>query len=153
MNGNDPFETPPEQLALSYELLYLLQWIVAHEHEALQQLIEQAMRNKRLSDHHQADFHEQSDEDLQESILDLFCLLDALLLESEHQTSMNKAVEQDLMPSINQIDSSACDDATVLMSLDQTTAQLDAHPEQDAKKVLYEELLRRWEPDEQTLTN
>ncbi len=154
MNGNDPFDTSPEQLAISYELLRMLHWLIEHEQEALKELIEQAAFNKRLSQAHQTHGAPSiSDQELQHSVVDFFGLMDTLLIELAHDRSMSSAAQQNLMPSLQQIDSAACDDMTILMSLDQATAQLNAHPEQDAKKVLYEELLRQWEPDEKTLAN
>ncbi len=154
MPGNDPFDTPPEQLTLSYELLYLLQWLIEHEQETLKVLIQEAVRHQRNATYLQKEHvYVAHDEELQQNIVDFFELMDVLLYETLEEESIHKAVQMNLMPSLNHIDSAACDTDTIQSSVDEVTAHLDAHPEQNAKDTLYKELLKQWEPDEQTLTH
>lgn len=154
MPGNDPFDTPPEQLTLSYELLYLLQWIIENDQETLKVFLQEAVRRQQAAERHQKEHvYYAHDDELQQTIVDYFAVLDALLYETMEEESVYKAVQKNLMPSLNQIDSTACDTDTIQSSVDEATAHLDAHPEHDAKDVLYKELLKQWEPDEQTLAN
>lgn len=154
MPGNDPFDTPPEQLTLSYELLYLLQWIIENEQETLKVFIQEAVRRQQAAERAQKEqVYYAHDDELQQNIVDFFAVLDAVLYEAIEEESVYKAVQKNLMPSLNQIDSNACDTDTIQSSVDEATAHLDAHPEQNAKDVLYKELLKQWEPDEQTLAN
>jgi hypothetical protein len=154
MPGNDPFDTPPEQLTLSYELLYLLQWIIENEQETLKVFIQEAVRRQQAAERAQKEqVYYAHDDELQQNIVDFFAVLDAVLYEAIEEESVFKAVQKNLMPSLNQIDSNACDTDTIQSSVDEATAHLDAHPEQNAKDVLYKELLKQWEPDEQTLAN
>lgn len=154
MPGNDPFDTPPEQLTLSYELLYLVQWIIENEQETLKVFIQEAVRRQQAAEHAQKEqVYYAHDDELQQNIVDFFAVLDAVLYEAIEEESVYKAVQKNLMPSLNQIDSNACDTDTIQSSVYEATAHLDAHPEQNAKDVLYKELLKQWEPDEQTLAN
>ncbi|MGE0010406.1 MAG: hypothetical protein AB7F19_00385 [Candidatus Babeliales bacterium] len=154
MPGNDPFDTPPEQLTLSYELLYLLQWIIENEQETLKVFIQEAVRRQQAAERHQKEhvYYTQDDE-LQQNIVDFFAVLDALLYEAVEEESVHKATQKNLLPSLNQIDSAICDTDTLQSTVEETTAHLDAHPEQNAKDVLHKKLLQQWEPDEQTLAN
>lgn len=154
MPGNDPFDTQAEQLTLSYELLYLLQWLIEQDQETLKVFLQEAVRRKQAADRMQKEHaYFAHDEELQETIVDFFAVLDTLLYEAMEVESVNKALQKNLMPSLNQIDSTACDTGTIQSSVDEATAHLDEHPEHNAKDVLYKELLKQWEPDEQTLAN
>ncbi len=50
------------------------------------------------------------------------------------------------MPAIDQIDTHECDNATVQSSIEHATNNLERRPDQTIKELLYEELLRQWEP-------
>lgn len=153
MPGNDPFDTPPEQLTLSYELLYLLQWLIENEQETLKVFIQEAVRRQQAAERQKENVYYAHDDELQQNIVDFFSVLDALLYEAVEEESVYKALQKNLMPSLNQIDSTACDTGTIQSSVDEASAHLDEHPEHNAKDVLYKTLLTQWEPDEKTLAN
>lgn len=154
MPGNDPFDTQAEQLTLSYELLYLLQWLIEQDQETVKAFIEEAVRRKQAFEREQKEsVYFAHDDELQQTLVDFFAMLDTFLYEALEVESVNKAVQKNLLPSLNQIDAAAWDIGTIQSSVDEVTAHLDEHPEHNAKDVLYKELLKQWEPDEQTLAN
>ena len=153
MNQN-PFDVD-NQCELSYELLYLLKWLVENESATLKTIISRAIRNglrDELSNSN-ALMNNISSEAVQNSIVDFLDLLDALLHESISEGSMKKAMEQNLMPSINKIDSNICDKATVRFSLDKATDHLEHYPQANAKELLFKEILKRWKPNKKKMQN
>ena len=50
------------------------------------------------------------------------------------------------MPTIDHIDSTICDDATVRSSVEKATAKSEQHPKANAQELLFKELLKRWKP-------
>lgn len=152
MNQN-PFDIE-NQCELSYELLYLLKWLIEHESITLKKIITRTMRNGLKEEFSSSSLlNNVSSEAIQNSIIDFLDLLDVLLHEAISEESMKKALEQNLMPSINKIDSNACDKTTVQCSLEKTTNHLEHHPNANAKELLYRELLKRWKPTKKKLQN
>lgn len=125
-----------------------------HGPQTLKVFIQEAVRRKQAAERTQREnVYYAHDDELQQNIVDFFAVLDALLYEAVEEESVNKALQKNLMPSLNQIDSTACDTGIIQSSVDEASAHLDAHPEHNAKDVLYKELLKQWEPDEKTLAN
>jgi len=164
METNDSFNnnnnTNDNQFVISYELICLLQWILEHESELFKQLIHRAMKSgvkqNTLSHAHDSTNEENgmpTIDDIQEIIIDFFELCDTLMSEVQHEQSVKKAIEKNLMPAIDQIDSSICDDATVRSSIDNTAAQLDYSPNISAKETLFREILKQWKPNKKHTIN
>ncbi len=151
MSHNDSFnnnENSHNQFVLSYELLALLQWLAEHEAEKLKKIITKAVasglldeieRYKSLGEAHAA-------EEIQHGIVDFFGLLESLLMETVNEHTMQDALEKNLMPAIDQIDSKVCDDATIRFSVEKATSKLNKSPEENPQDVLFKELLRCWKP-------
>jgi hypothetical protein len=85
-------------------------------------------------------------EEIQHSIIEFFSMLETLLLESMKEQAVQKAVEKNLMPTIDHIDSTICDDATVRSSVEKATAKSELQPKANAQELLFKELLKRWKP-------
>ncbi len=153
MNQN-PFDIE-NQCELSYELLYLLKWLVENESPTLKKMITRSIHNglrEELSNSHRL-LNSMDSEAIQNSIVDFLDLLDLLLHETLSERSMIKALEQNLMPAINQIDSHVCDKATVQCSLEKATHHLEDHPNANAKELLFKEILKRWKPRKKKMHN
>lgn len=151
MNHNDQ-----GQILLTYELLFLLQWMIEHEADALKKIVVRALKNGFNS----PDFRSNeviemhiSDPTVHESITDFLGLIDSLLLESTAELDMQKNAELTLIPALKQIDSTVCTDDVVQSSLKKTNAQLHSNSKQNAQEILLKELLRRWKPDKKILSN
>jgi hypothetical protein len=156
MIHNELQEDIHAQFTLSYELLCLLRWLIDHDAEKLKKIIKKAISSDQFSqeikDLDNNDPSEQA-EDMQHSIIDFFGMLESLLLESLNEQVEKRAREKNLMPSVEQIDSSICDDATVRFSLEKTTNKIDKNPNINAKEQLFKELLKRWKPHKKNMLN
>jgi hypothetical protein len=144
------------QVLLTYELLFLLQWMVEHDAEALKKIIVKALKNGfNAPDFRSNEVIEMhiSDPAVHESIIDFLGLLDSLLLEATTELDMQKNAELTLIPALKQIDSTVCADDVVQSSLKKTNAQLHSNANQNAQEILLKELLRRWKPDKKILSS
>jgi hypothetical protein len=155
--NNDSMNSHNSQFVISYELLALLQWLVEHDAERLKKIIARALGSGLKKDiqnykaHFSADNH--TNEDIQHSIVEFFGLLEALLLETMNEHAMQDAVEKNLMPAIDQLDSTICDDATIRTSVEKATTKLNKSPHDNPQEVLFKELLKRWKPQNKKVLN
>src|SRR3972149_2629664 len=70
--------------------------------------------------------------------------LKKLITKAINEQAVKKAVEKNLMPAIDQIDSTICDDATVRFSIEKAATKIDHNPMENPKELLFKELLKRW---------
>jgi len=144
------------QFVLSYELICLLQWIMEHDSHKVKAIVSKALASglkERLRKDTQFDTNVETLEDIQEGIIDFFGMLESLLLESLNEHALQKAVEKDLLPSIDQIDSTVCDDSTVRFSVEKATSDIENNPQENPKELLFKELLRHWKPSKKNVLN
>lgn len=138
------------QFVLSYELLCLLRWLTEHDAEKLKKIIAKAISCEELSEEmkrvDKSDTMDQT-QNIHYNIVDFLSLLESLLLESMSEQLDKKARQKNLMPAIEQIDSSVCDNEVVRFSLEKATAQMEFNPKINPKEQLFKELLKRWKPD------
>ena len=155
--NNDGFDfTADGNALLSFELMYLLQWLIEHESDSLKSLIEQATKNgftKKTM--HSTDFVELqfNDPNIQASIVEFLGIMYSLLLEVESEQSTQDILTRTTLPALKQIDSTFCDDDLVQASVEKTTTRLKHHPDANPKETLCKELLRRWKPAKKTKVN
>jgi len=144
------------QILLTYELLFLLQWIMEHESEALKKIVTRALKNgfndPEFRSNEVIEMHI-SDPTIHECIVDFLALIDCLLLEATTEIDMQKNAEMTMIPALKHIDSTICDEEVVQSSLKKTNAQLHANSKQNAQEILLKELLRRWKPDKKVAPN
>jgi len=145
------------QFVLSYELLYLLQWLVDHEAEALKKIIARAVRqgfrDSITNTTHDTIELQSSDAHIQNSIADFLSLLDILLLESTNEQGVKKSLERNMIPALNQIDSTICNNETVESSLMKASSKLDTDSNEKLQDALLKELLKQWKPDKKFMMN
>lgn len=157
MNDNSFYSSNNDnQFVLSYELISLLQWLMDHDADKLKKMIDKALasglKTKLQKESMQA--QQMGDlEEIQENIIDFFGMMEALLIESLHDHAVKKALESDLLPSIDQIDSTVCDNATVRSCVEKATSSIERHPKENPKELLFKELLRRWKPSKESTLN
>ncbi len=153
---NNDFDNTNNQFVVSYELLALLQWIIEHEDDALCTLASKALASglkEEMQKRHPLN-NEQALEEAQEAIIDFFGLFEGHLLEAMHEQSVKQAIEKNLMPAIDQIDTAICDDATVRASVEQATYVVENDSSKErAKEVLCKELLKQWKPSKNQVMN
>lgn len=143
------------QLTISYELLYLMQWLLENEPERLKKLIVQALhkglkeemlaasKNKNLT----------TDEDLQYSVVDFLTLLESLLHEAINEQALKKLTEKKLLPALDHIDKTVCDDSYIQFSIEKASSKLEHNPQQNPQEVLFKELLKCWKPNKKASVN
>lgn len=142
------------QLTLSYELLYLLQWLIQNEPERLRYLIADALEDGLANDLKKINTSEQHiGEEIQHSIVDFFGLLETLLHEVSNEQLMKQVMEKKLMPAIDHIDTTECDDATVQFSVEKASSKFEKNPGKNPQELLFKELLRCWKPNKETASN
>jgi len=147
MEMNSQAETNSTQVLLSYELLCLLQWLATHKTDKIKKMISKALVDGLDHELQKKDTISQFNltDDVQDGIVEFFTMLESLLLEASEEHAVNKALENNLMPAIGQIDSSLCDDAIVRSSIEGATSQMQKTDE-NPKELLLKELLKRWKP-------
>lgn len=148
MNNDSFSHDTNSQFALSYELLHLLQWLGRHDADKLKKLIAKAIAQGLHDEIQRFDKVSNPDllQDMHNSMIDFFELLDELLFDAINQHLEQKAREKNLLPTIDQIDGSMFDNETVRSSVEKTTKKLDHYPNTNAKEQLYKELLKKWKP-------
>lgn len=136
------------QFVLSYELLVLLRWIVDHDIEKLKKIIGKALKSGLQEELQLLDNTEDVSElnDLQHSITDFLSSMESLLIETSSEHIKEKARQQKLLPDVDRIDTTICDDTTVRSSLEKATATIADNPDANAKEQLFKEILKRWKP-------
>ena len=132
------------QLTVSYELLYLIQWLLDNESSAIKKVIEQALQNGLKHDLQTAinSTELKNTDDVQYSIVDFLSLLETLLHESISEQNMKRIMERKLMPAIDNIDNKECDKATVDFSVEKATSKIESNPEENPQEILFQELLK-----------
>ncbi len=143
------------QFVLSHELLYLLRWLIEHDANKLKKIITKAVTSGLREEMQKVDNTAELNlsEDMHHSIIDFFELLEELLLDAINEHVAQKAREKNLLPAIDQIDSTVCDDATVRFSVEKATKKMELNPNANPKEQLLKELLKRWKPHNKNVIN
>ncbi len=139
------------QLTLSYELLYLIQWLVENEPDQLKNMIAQAF-NSGLKDTFKTMYlSEQTASDaMHYSIIDFLGLLEILLHEVTEEQQMQELVHKKLLPAIDHIDGIEYPAQLVQSSLEKVSSKLEKNPTKNPQELLFQELLKNWNPSKKT---
>lgn len=153
MQNEDSFNNNNNQFVVSYELLALLKWLMDHDIDKIKKMITKAYASGLKNDIARLQNHQQdmSLDDIHFTIIEFLGLLDTLLVELTNEQMVQRAIEKNLIPTIEHIDSSMCDDATVRSSVEKATASSTA--QENPKTILYKELLKRWKPNKKWSVN
>ncbi len=143
------------QLTISYELLYLMQWLLENEPDRLKKLIVQALQKGLKEEMQEASKNENltTTEDLQYSVVDFLSLLENLLHEAINEYTLKKITERKLMPALSQIDNTVCDTSTVQLGIEKASSRLELNPQENPQEVLFKELLKCWKPRKKAAVN
>ena|SRR3990167_3738332 len=149
---NNSFDNYTDQFVLSHELVQLMDWIIRYNPEGIKKVIEIAIdrartERKRKKDKKglcESDLYET--DELQGSIIDFFSLLEKSLYEIENQYMSDIHIHKQLLPSIEHVDISACDELTVNSCATTTANRVKKQPKKNAKDLFLKELLKRWKP-------
>jgi hypothetical protein len=153
--NNDSFSRDSNsQFALSYELLHLLKWLGQHESDKLKKMISKAIAHGLHDAIQKTNVAPDPNmlEEMHHGIIDFFEILDALLANAINDHVQKKAREKNLLPTIDNFDSSLLDNETLRCSVEQTTKTLDLNPHINPKEQLCKEFLKQWKPlDKQSM--
>lgn len=156
MYDNDQFNDNSSQLVLSRELLTLLRWLLENDALRIQRLVEKAVQSglddqirKELND---TTFNE-AEAEAHLSIIEFLGLLEASLFEAMKESTARKAAQKKLLPAIEQIDNTVCDDETVRFSIEKAIERSNFSSDEHSKEVLFKELLRHWKPQNKKVVN
>ncbi len=144
--NNGPFDNDTQQFVVSFQLLQLLRWLFEHEQETLKKVVNRALKNGLDEMLFQPAGRCESEDELQQSIVEFFSLLETLLYESLHEDETKKLKERILIPAVDHIDAAVCDDTLVALSVAKAASAIESNPYEDPKEVLCKELLKRWKP-------
>jgi len=163
MNNNQFSQTNSQssdhaQFVISYELLCLLRWLVDHDYEKFKKMITRALHHGLKYDldhiqHRTRSLTEADAAEIQQSIVEFFSLLETALIDSLNDYAVQKALEKKLLPTIEHIDTTICDDATVQASIEQACPKIEHTSADKAQQVLFKELLKRWKPQKKHALN
>ena len=144
-----------DQLVISYELLQLMEWIVENDSEALKKIIARALKRGFDDQLKQSQSFKElyTVEEMQNSIIDFVLLLETLLLESTNEEEVNKVIQKNLMPAIDHVDTNNCDLSTLKSSISVATSKLQRNSKENVQEVFLKELLKRWKPAKNSISN
>ena len=144
-------------LSLSFELIYLMGWLLKNEKKMLNALIKHAIKKGLAQDIkslNPTDFSQVSDK-LYNVILDFLLYLEDSLAKNLDNIQLDTKTEDAILPSVKKIDLENLDLSTIKLSMQQAKSQLnnleaiadnDQAFEEDAKKLLFEQILKNWMP-------
>lgn len=130
-------------LAISTNLLAIMQQIVEHHPHELRTLIQKAQRAHKKPVQ-QDKWH--GEYTAQEQVIDFLNLMELLVYETQNEHEYDAQVARFLMPAIEHIDQATCDPETVESSVEHAATQKNKDPQANAQELLYKELLKRWKP-------
>ncbi len=134
-----------EQFVISYELLYLLHWLLKYEETELSKLInksfikgiqEKAQQKDALSEM-------QLSEEMQNSIVDFFNFMEQEIADLADQES-EKLMNKDIMNTLDHLDPKQLDFNTVKNTISKRAAKV--RKKETKKADFLKELLRQWKP-------
>ncbi len=154
MQNNDQFDNQ-HQFVVSYELLALILWIINNEDASLKRLVKKAFASGLKKELVQIPPSNDTEllEEAQQGIIDFFGILETHLLDAMHEQSVQQAMEKDLLPTIDHIDTAHCDDIVLRKSIETATNEQKNYSKEQAQKVLFKELLRNWKPHKKQIMN
>jgi hypothetical protein len=155
MNDSNALFDAQNHYMVSYELLSLLQWMVEHDGATLKKMVGRAFKAGLQQELQYAQTLTESEraDNAHYSVMEFFGLLEVLMHETMHEQTEQRALQKNLMPAIDQIDGTACDDNTIRLSVEKAAARLSANPKANPQAVLFKELLKQWKPSKKGVVN
>ncbi len=138
-----------EQFAISFELLCLLRWLIEHESDKIKKMITKAVAQGLTQQlEHIAGYSDsEALEDAQDNMIEFFSSLESMLAGTLQEQALNTANEKKLIPAIEQIDTTICDDTVLKFSLERARNKIIRNPEKNSQEILLKEILKNWNPN------
>ncbi|MBV8661173.1 MAG: hypothetical protein JO129_03445 [Candidatus Dependentiae bacterium] len=136
-----------DQFIVSYELLYILQWLMMYEKEAFTHLVHKAFiqGSQSTSLHNNFDQTEEA-EYLQNSVIDFFSFLEQEVENVAQSESMKHIMQKNLLKTLDHIDPKIFDPAIIKASMMATAEKINPQRNHQAKDYFLKELLKKWHP-------
>lgn len=137
-----------EQFVISYELLYVLHWLLKYEKNELSSLITQAFIKGYEDKIKQQDMYMriQYGEDMQQSIVNFFNFLEDQIATINDIQTHKKVIHQNIIKTLDQIDPERFDYETIKSTVMATADKIKPANQDDAKDLFLKELLKQWNP-------
>jgi hypothetical protein len=146
-------------LSLSFELVYLMSWLLKNEKTMLNNLVKHAIKNGFDRDVKQlksVDFTKISDQ-FYHTILDFLLYLEEALKKDLNKIKLDKQTEKIIFPIVKNINQKALNTDTIKRSLQQTKAHFankngndkttgNNKQAQEAREILFKHVLKNWKP-------
>ncbi|MBP6869909.1 hypothetical protein KBC04_03440 [Candidatus Babeliales bacterium] len=132
-----------DQFIVSYELLYILQWLLTYEKEAFTHLVHKAFVQGNSQETY--DQVEEA-EYLQNSVIDFFSFLEEEVEHASENESMKHVMQKNLLKTLDHIDPKIFDPAIIKASMMATAERLHPQRNHQAKDIFLKQLLKKWTP-------
>lgn len=152
-------------LSLSFELIYLMGWLLKNEKKMLNALVKHAIKKglaHDLKEMNPSDLGDMSDK-LYKVILDFLVYLEDSLAKNLDSVDLDSKTEDAILPAVKKLDYDHLDLKTIRLSMQQAKSQLSNNPDgpqendvtfvEDAQKLLYEQILKNWAPNNNETLN
>ncbi len=166
------------QISLSFELISLLNWLLRHEKTLLNAMLKQALEHGFAEELQKVDATSMAaaeSEELYSTVLDFLEYLEQSLIKSLESIHVDNKTKDAIMPTLQKLETDSLDHKTLWLSMQQTKARIlkakqlttqqpkAAKPEasseaksshtEHANKILFEQLLKNWKPNNKDVMN
>ena len=151
-------------LSLSFELIYLMGWLLKNEKSTLNALVKHAIKNglgKDLNEIDPNDYSKVSDQ-LYSTILDFLVYLEDALAKNLNSTSFEGEPSEEILKALKNFENDNSDEQIIKMNVQRTKTDISkviqkklagAQDTDSAKKLLYEHIIKNWKPSKNELMN
>ncbi len=152
-------------LLLSFELIYLIEWLLKHEKSRLKLFINHAVKNGLGERLQNADLSEDitTNEELHNTILDFIEYIESTIHDSlKEKGAASSEIREDLASSLKHINLANVDPSTIWISVKQAETTISRKLRQNTKEntkspktkeVLLEKILKNWTPPKKECVN
>lgn len=168
------------QISLSFELISLLNWLLRHEKVTLNTMLKQALEHgfaEELERVDAASMAAAESEELYSTVLDFLEYLEQSLVKNLESIHVDNKTKDAIMPTLQKLEADSLDHKTLWLSMQQTKARMlkakqlitqqqppkaaktessgeakNSHTEH-ANKILFEQLLKNWKPNNKDVMN
>jgi len=139
-----------DQFIVSYELLYILQWLLTYEKEAFAQLVHSSfIQGSQHTNNEDCDQIEEA-EYLQNSVVDFFSFLEKEVSNISQEESIKHIMQKNLIKTLDHIDPKIFDSAIIQESMVATAEKVTPQRNHKAKDLFLKELLKKWSPKKES---
>ena len=136
-----------DQFIVSYELLYILQWLLMYEKEAFAKIVHSAFVKGSQNSNAKIIYDQiEETEHLQTSVVDFFSFLEREVESISEAESIKHIMQTNLLKTLDHIDPKLFDPITVKESMMITAEKIDHQRKSHAKELFLKELLKKWHP-------